>query len=304
MTVLIATHNGADTLDRTLRRLTEIEAPPGGWKLVIVNNASTDETRDIIHRYATELPLEYLEENRVGKNFAMNTGLGRLEGDLLVCSDDDVIPDSDWLVELRAGVDRHKQASLFGGTIDPLYEVQPPAWLTRTVWTTLLFAETDHSLPEGEITEAAIFGPNMAVRSEVIRNGARFAERFGPVGRSGMMGSETEFIARMARQGHKMCFLPRARVRHIVQKSQLKWRWMLKRCYRHGRTMFAFEKMESGREFPQLLGVPRYLVRRVGERVLTLPFVALRLSPFVLFAHLRGVAYDLGAIREARGEKR
>jgi hypothetical protein len=38
--------------------------------------------------------------------------------------------------------------------------------------------------------------------------------------------------------------------------------------------------------------------------MLTLPFVALRLSPFVLFAHLRGVAYDLGAIREARGEKR
>jgi glycosyltransferase involved in cell wall biosynthesis len=300
MTVLIATHNGADTLGRTLQRLTEIEAPPGGWKLVVVNNASTDGTKDIILGHRATLPLEYLEEQRLGKSYALNRGMDHAEGDLLVCSDDDVLPARDWLVQWRSGADRHPDASLFGGTIEPLYEAPPPSWLAKTVWAGMFFAQTNPNLPEGEIADTVIFGPNMGLRTVLVENGARFAESFGPVARSGLMGDEIEFTARLLREGHKMCFLPRAKVQHIVQKGQLTWRWMLKRCYRHGGTMFAFEKIETAREFPQILGVPRYLIRRVGERLLMLPLVALRLNSFALFAHLRGIAYDLGAINQAR----
>lgn len=42
LTVLMATHDGSDTLERTLRAFAALDEPSGGWKLVIVNNASTD----------------------------------------------------------------------------------------------------------------------------------------------------------------------------------------------------------------------------------------------------------------------
>jgi GT2 family glycosyltransferase len=300
MTVLIATHNGADTFGRTLQRLTEIEAPPGGWKLVVVDNASTDETKDIIHAYRTKLPLEYLEERQVGKSYALNCGMNHAEGDLLVCSDDDVLPAPDWLMQWRSGADRHPEASLFGGTIEPLYEVPPPSWLAKTLWAGMFFAQTPPNLPEGEIADTVVFGPNMGLRTTLVKNGARFAENLGAVAQSGLMGEEIEFTARLMREGNKMCFLPLAKVQHIVQKEQMTWWWMLKRCYRHGGTMFAFEKIETAREYPLIFGIPRYLIRRVAERLLTLPLVALRLNSFALFTHLRGIAYDLGAINQAR----
>ena len=42
LTVLIATHNGTDTFLRTLEQFCALRSPPGGWKLRVINNASTD----------------------------------------------------------------------------------------------------------------------------------------------------------------------------------------------------------------------------------------------------------------------
>ena len=44
LTVLIATRNGAATLPRVLASYTQLEPPTGGWKLVVVDNGSTDGT--------------------------------------------------------------------------------------------------------------------------------------------------------------------------------------------------------------------------------------------------------------------
>src|SRR5690606_12127703 len=44
LSVLMATHNGADTIERTLAAMSVMEPPAGGWTLIVVNNASTDDT--------------------------------------------------------------------------------------------------------------------------------------------------------------------------------------------------------------------------------------------------------------------
>jgi glycosyltransferase involved in cell wall biosynthesis len=47
LTVIITTtHNGTDTLGRTLEQLCALSPPPGGWKLLVVNKASTDRPSD------------------------------------------------------------------------------------------------------------------------------------------------------------------------------------------------------------------------------------------------------------------
>src|SRR5215471_5623735 len=101
LTVLIATRNGAHTLPRCLAALGQLIAPVGGWKLIVVDNGSTDATREIVESFADRLPLTYLLEPRPGKNAALNAGLDHVEGDLVVFTDDDVLARPDWLVELR-----------------------------------------------------------------------------------------------------------------------------------------------------------------------------------------------------------
>ena len=84
LSVLIATHNGADTISRTLAAMSKLEAPSGGWKLVVVNNASTDETESLILQWRGKLPLKYVIEPQIGKPAAMNSALEHAEGDLII----------------------------------------------------------------------------------------------------------------------------------------------------------------------------------------------------------------------------
>ena len=301
LTVLMATHNGADTIGRTLDALEALAEPLGGWRLVVVNNASSDATEPIIRSREARLPLHYLLEPKLGKPAALNTGLDHVEGDLVVFLDDDVIPRPDWLVEWRRVADANPSCAVFGGAIVPEFETPPPAWLARTNWSLMLYSATTPDRAEGPMSGDAmeVFGPNMAVRTEVIAKGVRFDRRF-MAGSSALLGDETDFVDRAVERGFQVCFAPTTCVRHIVNSRQVSWRWMLRRFYRHGRTMRAIEMQKHPSGPPELLGVPRYLIKRTCLRVAMLPLVALRCEPLRTMSHLRLIAYDLGAAKQSR----
>ena len=95
LTVFLATRNGSRTLPGVLESFTRLRVPPSGWKLVVVDNGSTDQTCEIVASFRASLPVTYVFEGRMGKNVALNTGLTHLEGDLAVFTDDDVFPNPD-----------------------------------------------------------------------------------------------------------------------------------------------------------------------------------------------------------------
>ena len=299
--VVLPTHNGADTIERTLQALCDVADPPGGWQLIVVNNASTDETRHIIHRFSGDLPLLYVEEPNLGKPNAMNAGIARASGDLVVFTDDDVIPDRQWLCEWRRVADAHPEIDIFGGTIAPAFEAPPPAWLRETNWTLMLYAATTPTLAEGLFPPdaAEVFGPNMAVRARVLEAGYRFDPRWMK-GAAGLMGEETDFVKRAANRGAVLGFAPTAKVRHIVDRTQVTWRWMLRRFYRHGRTMYLSETASRSAALPCIAGIPRYLFRRIAEQILLLPVALTSCNKMRIMTVLRTIAYDLGAAHQAR----
>ncbi len=299
--VILATHNGADTIEQTLQALCDISQPQGGWQLIVVNNASTDETSHIIHRFSSHLPLRYVEEPNLGKANAVNAGIAHACGDLTVFTDDDVIPDHNWLCEWRRVADQHPEIDIFGGSIVPAFEASPPAWLRETNWMLMLYAATTPTLAEGAFpaNAAEVFGPNMAVRSKVLEAGYRFDPRLMK-GATGLIGDETDFVIRAASGGALLGFAPTARVRHIVNRSQVTWRWMLRRFYRHGRTLYYCETASRIAAFPCIAGIPRYLFRRIAEQVLLLPVALASGKKKRIMALLRTIAYDLGAAYQAK----
>ncbi len=304
LSVLMATHNGSDTIGRTLAAMTELELPPGGWKLIIVNNASTDDTEAEILKWRARLPLEYLVEPRLGKPNAINTAFERAEGDLVIMTDDDVLPDANWLVEWRRIADTYPGISVFGGAIAPAFETPPPSWLPLGDYSMFFGVTPDRA--EGEIlpsdvfgAHCDVFGANLAVRRASIDGQAMFDRNFfeGP---QGMMGEDTDFVRRLAARGRKVGFAPRARIRHIVHPEQTTWRWILKRCYRHGRFSFVMANCTYVGPAKPPPKFPRWRIRRALATALTLPFVALRPDKSRLYIQLKRIAYDLGAINQAK----
>jgi len=96
--ILSTTHNGARTLPRMLEASSGLSAPGRPFRILAVNNGSSDDTGSIL-------------AERV---------LPHLEGDLIAIADDDIIPETDWLRSLERAADETPEACFFGGAITPL----------------------------------------------------------------------------------------------------------------------------------------------------------------------------------------
>src|SRR5690349_22305863 len=233
----MATNNGGETLPRVLAAHTRMESPPGGWKLVVIDNASDDDSAAIVAGFADRLPLRLLHEPRRGKNHALNLGLREIEGDLVVCTDDDAVPDPDWLVRMRAAADAHPDYDIFGGRILPHWDEEPAPWIRETVPAGPVFGVSEPGTQDGACDPTRVWGPNMAIRADWFRKGYRFDDRVGPNrSRVYAMGSETELTLRLSIAERVRCWhCAAARVHHIIRRQQLTRSWILRRAFRLGR---------------------------------------------------------------------
>ena len=236
LSVLLSSHNGGDDLKRMLDGLTRLREPRGGWRLIAVDNASTDDTGDIMRSYADRLPITVLHEPTPGKNRALNRALEAAEGDLYVFTDDDVVVGEDWLQQWREVADAQPDFAVFAGRTVPLWPYDPPQDLLTGVETGVLYAQHEDFIKEGPCEPWDVFGTNMAVRAFIFRNGVRFSVDIGPDGTPNYpMGSDTELSRRLHSDGFKCWFASGPLVRHIVPPAHLEPSWILRRGYRWGR---------------------------------------------------------------------
>lgn len=271
LTVLVATRNGAATWPSVLEALSKLEVPEGGWKLVVVDNASTDCTSEILQAYRGHLPLTYVFESQDGKNAALNTGLAFVDGDLVVFTDDDVFPRPDWLVRLRQAADLRPECSIFGGFVVPRWETEPPDWILKRVPLGPTYSVSNSSLTEGPTISGYIFGPNMAIRAGVFEAGYRFDPSIGPR-RSGCypMGNETELVRRLMSAGMKAWHVHGAVVEHLVRASQMRLGWIIKRARRFGRGRYRLGQQQAAPALPCWCGVPRHLFRKIAGKMVSM----------------------------------
>lgn len=235
LTLCFSTRNGERVLPRFLDSLVAAVPPPLGWKLVAVDNASSDDSRQILESYQTRLPITLLHEPAPGKNRALNLALELAEGDLYVFCDDDVVVAPDWLVRWREAADAHPGFDLFAGRSEPLWPHPPAPWVTREIDLGVVFA-VHGQIPEGPCEPQAVFGNNMAVRAAAFAGGLRFNPDIGPsAAKAYPMGSETELVQRLVGRGCQSWFVAGARVGHIIREHQLVRPAILLRGYRHGR---------------------------------------------------------------------
>jgi L-malate glycosyltransferase len=299
LTVLFATYNGGKTLPRVLSAYRKLDMPEEGWKLVIVDNGSNDDSEEIIGTFKPLLPITLLFEPRRGKNAALNKGLSHTEGDLIVFTDDDVIPHGSWLKELRLAADSHPEYSIFGGPVLPEWESPPDDWILSWVPLKPVFAILDDVQDEGPIENYMVFGPNMAVRSDVFLKGYRFDERIGPRGTRYAQGSETRLLMQLRQAGFKAWHCKNAVVSHMIRSHQMNKKWVLDRAIRFGRGQYRL-----GFEYPEcevdLFGMPRGLFLRILKGIYHLGKVTLIGDAEKRFKGRWRLNYLLGIGLEAR----
>lgn len=265
ITVVFSSFNGERTLGRTLAALCNLAIPEGGWKLIAVDNGSTDGTADIMKSFVGRLPMQVLTVASRGKNFALNEALKHIEGDLVVFTDDDVIADPQWLCALQDCAKANPDYGVFGGLIIPHWPRAPEAWILNHVPMGMVYAASDPGMKSGPADVGFIWGPNMAIRKTLFDKGLRFNPAVGPDGTAQYaMGSEYEFTRRLAAQGIKSWFCTDAKVEHIVRENQLSKQWILQRFFRHGRSLYLLEDVQHAKA-ARIFGAERWLYRKMVQ---------------------------------------
>lgn len=299
LTIVFATYNGCDTLELMLQRLCELTLPPAELEILMVNNGSNDSTVEVAKSFVDKLPLKILQENKRGKNRALNHGIEHAKGDLLLFTDDDVLPDKDWLVRVWECAEENEDADLFGGRILPHWDMKSVPFYLNSVPLTAAYGITPAELISGPVHAGAIWGANMFVRKRVFEAGFRFDERVGPGPGNYIMGSETEFNLRVASYGYTTWYCPDAIVSHIILQHETTKKWLTRRAYKFGRGNHVrnWEKINQG-QITTLAGIqldfPRWMIRKfISEWLLAIRGKLLRDSSKEM-KHLWTAYYHLG----------
>lgn len=238
MIVILSTLNGKARLSEMLNAMLAVRIPPG-LSIHVVDNGSTDGTQDLLESYKDRLPLVLYKQPIPGKNHCLNLVVSQIAGnldprELVILTDDDIIPGTDWLEEMEAAGRVHGDCNVFAGRIVPQWPYSDISHLDSLREHFGILFSLSHG-KEGPCSPVLAWGPNMAVRASVFQSGIRFDPAFGPNGGiSFPMGSETELMERLEADGHRAWFVEKACVRHMIRAAQLEPLSIVQRAFRHG----------------------------------------------------------------------
>ena len=272
--ILIATFNRDEVLQQTLESLAGLR-PDGPWEVIVVDNNSSDRTRDVVEAAAGTFPapLRYLFEREPGRSAALNTGFRAAEGDIIVTTDDDVRVDPDWLDRIAAGFDAHG-CDYVGGRVLPLWPAEVPGWLpARNEVLCGVIALIDYGPHPIRYGARVPLGVNMAIRRDALRRAGDFDSRIGRKAGT-LLGQEVrEWCVRAHAAGLVGYYVPDVVVHHLIPQDRLTKRYFRRWYYWRGvsRAILYADcglDMENPEGPPQniasirhIAGVPRYLFR-------------------------------------------
>lgn len=265
VTVAICTYNRSHLLDHTLGLVARLVVPSSiPWEIVVIDNASTDATRDVLRDHASRLPIRTFVESSRGLSNARNRSVAEARGDWILFTDDDVLLEPDWLRIFAGAIERHPGVVAVGGPVRPWFPTDPDPLLVGAFPELASgFCGIDHGVAEGVIQPPLeIFGANFAVRRDVAAE-LKFDPALGaPFG----VGEETDLVRRARASGGEVLWVPNMSVRHYVDPSRMTLSYL--RRYRFGLGA-SLVKQEGLPAAPSWLGAPRWLWRRwAGARVM------------------------------------
>ncbi len=255
--IVVCTLNRADLLAGCLESVLA-DTSAVSRELIVVDNGSTDGTRNLVRRVASgapEIPVRYILEPRPGKSAALNTGIALTRGDFVLLTDDDVLVEDGWadaLVSGFVGADVGGAA----GRILPRWPWSPPRWMAgpHAVRVTLpdfgtrprLLGASEHPV-----------GANLALRAELLRAYEQpFHPALGPSGHLKVDAEESHLLRRV-RAHYRIAYRPEALVFHRILPERMSWSSMRQSWFQGGFGVARSERLEHRNE----VSFPRRLVR-------------------------------------------
>lgn len=235
VSAVICTHNQSRLLSMALDRLVGQSANPSHWEIVVIDNASTDTTAEVVRSCInahSELSIRYVYEPKLGLSNARNTGYQCARGQYIAYLDDDALAPRDWIDKIiQLAEETSPGPDCIGGKIVPFYLSPRPAWF-RDAYETFTLGDDKRPLRPGEV----LSGSNMVWRREAIETVGGFNPQLGVSGDDLSVGEETAVFLRLWKSDQPfLLYDPRLAVEHYVPATKMTVRYRLRRAFVAGR---------------------------------------------------------------------
>jgi len=234
--VVVCTYNRSNVLSTALDTLLDQSIDPSLYEVIVVDNNSTDKTKEVVLDYATKDDrVKYVLEEKVGLSHARNRGLIEASGDYIVYTDDDCELPKEWLYNAY-GVFQQMRPAMMGGPVHPYYlDGTKPLWY-KDLYIIKEYGTIGRPLNENEY----LIGCNFFVRKDLPGTIGDFDADYGMTGGKIGYAEETELQERMRRilNGEIIYYDPKLFVRHLVRPEQMTLKWIIKSFYSKGKNNY------------------------------------------------------------------
>jgi glycosyltransferase involved in cell wall biosynthesis len=234
ISAIICTHNRAGYLGPAIASL--LGQTYTAYEIIVVDNASTDDTKAVVNAYLPHPQLIYVYESTLGLSAARNRGAAIARGSILAYLDDDAEALPHWLAALAEAFETHAKAAIAGGAVSLIWpqDITPPSWLSPTLSQSLGFydlgATTQLITDPGQTPR----GLNYAVKKDFLESVGGFDPQLGRVGKNLLSNEELHLTQQALMAGFEVLFAPQAQVAHNVAPERLNRRWFLRRSWWQG----------------------------------------------------------------------
>jgi glycosyltransferase involved in cell wall biosynthesis len=227
--VVVCSRNRAGTsLPSALQSLFEQSLPPGDFEILLIDNASTDHTRELVLELGRKhTNLRYIHEPRIGVAAARNRGWREAVGRWVAYLDDDCVAEPEWLEQIRKAFEEVKPApGCVGGKISLLWDGPRPGWMDDAILPGL--GLMDWSEEPILLDERHFFGEgNSAYPRHLLEEIGGFEEALGRIG-DRLLSNEGVWVRqRIEEMGYRFYYSPHIAIHHRVATHKLSRRWCL-----------------------------------------------------------------------------
>ncbi|MBD2058087.1 glycosyltransferase family 2 protein [Oculatella sp. FACHB-28] len=225
-TVAIPTYNGSDRLSNVLERLRSQINTDFSWEILVVDNNSSDNTKEVVQSYQADWQgptLKYCFEAKQGLAFARQCAVENAQGEFVGFLDDDTLPTQDWVAAAYEFGQTYPTAGAFGGQIHGDFEVEPPENFERIQ--SFLAIKKRGSKPHRYEPEKLSLPPGAGL---VVRRQAWLDSVPKQLVRTGRGGNDFEISLHLHRANWEIWYNPLMNIYHQIPKQRLEKENLLK----------------------------------------------------------------------------
>lgn len=270
VSAIICTHNRDRYLGLAIDSLLAQDFPD--FEIIVVDNASTDQTRLIVESRLKDDRLRYIYESELGLSVARNTGAKIAYGDILAYLDDDAIASPHWLKTIYAAYRENPKLAIAGGKVTLIWTngITAPEWLSDGLAGNLGAYDLGDTVVRIDRPGLTPRGLNYSIRKSFLNQIGGFDPNLGRVGKNLLSNEELHMTNLALKTGWEVAYLPSAHVAHHVAPERVKRQWFLDRGWWQGISECYREQIAGEAGFGQF--------RRGGERLIRGLYKSIKLA--------------------------